>query len=62
MLQQLQPQSVMQQVPQLTQVVLQQSLSFMQQVPRQPQPTLSYMMCAPNQNFMYLYTSGVIYD
>lgn len=53
-LQQLQPQSVMQQVPQLTQTVMQQSLSFMQQAPRQPQPTLSYMMRAPNQKFMYL--------
>ena len=53
-LQQLQSQSIIQQVPQLTQAVLQQSLSFMQQVPRQPQPTLSYMMCAPNQKFMYL--------
>ena len=61
-LQQLQPQSVMQQVPQLTQTVLQQSLSFMQQAPRQPQPILSYMIRAPNQKFMYLYTSGVIYD
>ena len=55
--QQLQPQPVMQQVPQLTQTVMQvpqQPLLFMQQTPRQPQPTLSYMMSVSNQKFMYL--------